>query len=122
VATIEIRGDGAWPHEMKRVFTQPIDDTVRVVALRPVSGPPDASVRLMAIGADGSRRPIARLQLRPEWPRRYAFVTPLVVAKGSRIEATVTASYGRSWMTLTGDRGIGPDEGGPFRLLLEVLR
>jgi hypothetical protein len=122
VAAIEIRGDGDWPHEMKRVFTQPIDDTVRVVALRPVSGPPDASVRLMAIGADGSRRPIARLQLRPEWPRRYAFVTPLVVAKGSRIEATVTASYGRSWMTLTGDRGIGPDEGGPFRLLLEVLR
>jgi hypothetical protein len=122
VSAIEIHGDGDWPHEMKRVFTQPIDNTVRVVALRPISGPPDAGVRLAVIAADGSRHPLARLQLRPEWPRRYAFVTPLVLTKGSRVEATVTASYGRSWMTLTGDRGVGPTEGGPFRLLLEIIR
>jgi hypothetical protein len=122
VEAIDLRGDGEWPHEMMRVFTQPIDETVRLVALRPVSGPADAGVRLELIAADGSRTPLARLQLRQQWARRYVFVTPVVLPKGSRVEATVMASYGLSWMTLTGDRPVGPTEGGPFRLALEIIR
>jgi hypothetical protein len=122
VHAVELLGGGDWPLEIDRVFTKSITRQARLVAVRPVSGPLDGSVRLTIIRPDGSLMPLARLQLRPEWIRRYAFVTPIALAKGSRIEAKATASYGLAWMTLTGDRGVGPNVGGPLRIDFDLTQ
>ena len=122
VRSITIEGAGDWPYGATRVFTQVFDAPVRIAALRPVSGPIDSRAALALIGPDGRRVPLARLVLRPEWPRRYVFDRPIAVAAGSRIEAAVTASYGVAWATLTDDRGVGPIEGSIFRLVLESIR
>jgi hypothetical protein len=120
VRSIEIGGEGEWPFGSERVFTHAIDRAVQAVALRPISGPADATVRLTLVASDGSRTPLARMQLRHEWPRRYVFAAPVALPAGSRIEVHVSASRGMLWETLTGDRPIGPLEGRLFRFVLEA--
>ena len=63
--------DGPWDAE--RVFSEPVDRTIRALALRPVSGPAGAAVTLVIVAPDGSRKPLIRIRLRQRWPRRYVF-------------------------------------------------
>src|SRR5258708_3234270 len=79
VRELEIRGDGDFPFDVTRTFTQRVDRTVRVAALRPVSGPMDATVALTAVPPGGYRTPIPRLQLRPGCLPRYRFAPPTVL-------------------------------------------
>jgi len=77
---------------------------MRVVALRPVSGPSGTIARLSVIEADGSRRDFARLQLQNDWRRRYVFATPMTLAARSRLEISITPSDSRLWASLTDER------------------
>jgi hypothetical protein len=122
VSEITVAGGGDWPFERTQVFTQDVDAPVRIVAVRPISGPTDGRVALTIVHPDGRRVPLARLGLRPEWPRRYIFATPVAVAAGSRIEAAVTPSFGVALASLTGDRGVGHASGGSLRVVLETIR
>jgi hypothetical protein len=101
---------------------RPIDRRVRAVAIRPVGGPADAHVQFTVIAANGSRASLLALQLRPEWPRRYVFVAPLTIERGSRIEATIALPRPLLWRSLTGDRPapIGDDQ--EFHATLEIIR
>jgi hypothetical protein len=100
----------------------PIARAARLVAIRPISGPIDAMVRVVLTEGGTSRTPIARLQLRQEWPRRYVLQSPIALPAGSRIELTVTSSQGWVWDTLIDERAIGDREGGPLRIALETVR
>lgn len=122
VGEIRLEGGGDWPFDSTQVFTQSVSAPVRLVAIRPLGGALDGRVALTLVGSDGRRTPLATLVLKPEWPRRYVFDTPIPIAAGSRIEAAVTSSYGLSLMTLTGDRGVGPKDGGPLRILIETIQ
>jgi hypothetical protein len=115
-----IAGDGVFRVDQPRVVSQPVARTVRALALRPVSGPVDAIVALDIVGADGERRPLARLQLRTDWPRRYIFATPVTLTAGSRIEARVSRRDPVVWSALTGDVGIPAIEN-PMRIVIECV-
>jgi len=121
VGEFSVEGSGTWPYGTTLVFMRPVDAPLRIAAIRPVSGPIDGRVAVTVITPTGDRVPLARVVLRPEWPRRYAFITPIAVRAGSRIEAAVTASYGVAMATLTGERPVGPSDGGPFRFVLETV-
>jgi hypothetical protein len=86
--------------------TQPvttrIDRESRGLAVRPVAGPSGTSVQLTAIQPDRSRTVIARVQFRDRWERRYVFVSPLPLPRGTIIEATSTPPL-ISWTSLTGE-------------------
>lgn len=122
VGEIRLEGGGEWPFDSTQVFSQVVSAPARIVAIRPLGGALDGRTALTLVGADGRRTPLATLVLRPEWPRRYVFDTPIPMTAGSRIEAAVTSSYGLSLMTLTGDRGVGPKDGGPLRILIETIQ
>jgi hypothetical protein len=120
VSSVMLEGAGEFPWGSDRVFTQALDRDVRLVAVRPVGGPADATVRLAVLAPDGTRTPLATLVLRPDWQRRYVFASAIPIAAGHRLEARVTPSSGFIWSTLTGDRNVGPSDGGPLRLAFEV--
>jgi hypothetical protein len=115
-------GDAAdTPFGSSRVVSQRIDRNLLLVSVRPIGGPAGAMARIVIVGADGARTPVMRLQLRPDWPRRYALASPLQIARGSLVELTVTASEAAIWETLTGDRPADPGDGGPLRIALETV-
>jgi hypothetical protein len=122
IGEIAVVGGGEWRFNETSVFTAPVVLPSRIVAIRPVTGAVDGRVELTVVSPIGRRTPLAVVVLRPEWPRRYIFDNPIFVEPGSRLEATVTPSYGISWNSLTGDRGVGPKDGGPLRLLVETLQ
>jgi hypothetical protein len=115
-----IEGSGVFRVDQTRVISRRIERTVRALALRPVSGPVDAIVALDIVGTDGERRPLARLQLRANWPRRYIFTTPVTLPAGARIDARVSRRDPMMWSTLTGDGGI-PAAEDPLRIAIEII-
>jgi hypothetical protein len=112
VRTLEFSPDGSRPE------IRPLQRRVRAVAIRPISGPPGTQVRLTVIAPDGSRKELARLEIQNHWGRRYVFVTPVILAAGNRIEASVIPSDGPLWTSFSGEL-TGPE--GPIRLALEFV-
>jgi hypothetical protein len=121
VQTAVIGDDADTPFGSSRVITQAIDRASRIVSVRPISGPRDATARLVIVDPNGARTSIMRLTLRDEWPRRYVLAAPIRVPGGSRVEVTVTASPAAIWETLTGDRPAPPAAGGPLRIAIETV-
>jgi hypothetical protein len=122
VEEISVTGEGRWLYAEPEIFLRPIGSRVEIVAIRPVGGSLDGQVTLTVVAPGGQRRPLASATLRPEWPRRYIFETPIVVEAGSQIEARVTPSFGAAWSSLTGDRDPAQGAGGPLRVVVESIR
>jgi hypothetical protein len=89
-----VEGGHAFGHDVAAAMT--------LVAVRQVSGPPDATAALTLIAPDGSRTPLMQMTIRPQWPRRYVFAQPVRLARGSRIEVRVTAAQTMLWESLLG--------------------
>jgi hypothetical protein len=121
VQALEIGDAAATPFGSSRVIAHRIDRDARIVSVRPISGPPDATARIVIVDAKGVRTPVMRLQLRTDWPRRYALASPIRLPRGSVVELTVTASQAEIWETLTGDRPVDATSGGPLRIALETV-
>jgi L,D-peptidoglycan transpeptidase YkuD (ErfK/YbiS/YcfS/YnhG family) len=88
---------------VERPATHRFARAVRMIALRPISGPSGAVVHLAVVRADGSRTPLGRMQLRDGWIRRYVFQAAVTIPAGTRIEMSVTRTDNELWMSLTGD-------------------
>jgi len=69
-------------------FAKTLADDVRAVALSPDSVPPNITLQVQAVGPDGSRTPMIRLNTRADWDRRYWFEKPITLARGTKIEVT----------------------------------
>jgi len=121
IRTITLTGIGEFPFGTDRTFSVNAGRAMRLVALRPVSGPVDATVHLTIVSPSGNRTPLAILTLRKDWGRRYVFTSPIHVERNARIEARVTPSAGVIWGSLTGDAPIGPTEGGALKLIVEGM-
>lgn len=101
--------------------TQPVTTRIsrdsRAVAVRPIAGPSGTSVELTAIHPDRSRVVLARLQFRDRWERRYVFVSPVPLVRGTIVEATMTPPM-ISWTSLTGEPFGTPGE---TRVAIDVV-
>ncbi len=95
-----------------------VDRPLQVVAVRAMSGPSGAWVRLVLVAPDGARQPLARLEIRPEWNRRYVFSKPVILTAGSRIETSLVPSADTLWTSLIGER---PGSADHLRVVLEVV-
>jgi hypothetical protein len=118
--TLEIGDAGAVAFQSSRVITRRIAGDTHLVSVRPITGPPGATARIVIVDAKGLRTPIMRVQFRSEWPRRYALAMPVRIPRGSVVELTVTASQAALWETLTGDRPVDA-AGSPLRIALETV-
>jgi hypothetical protein len=79
-----------------------VDRRSHAVAIRPISGPSGAWIRLSVVEADGSRKDLARIQLRDGWERRYVFDSPVLLEPRNRIAVSLMPSEGGLWTSLTG--------------------
>jgi hypothetical protein len=89
--------------EPSRPETHTLRGRARAVAIRPIGGPSGSWVRFTAIGADGARTELARLQIQRAWTRRYVFDTPVTIPAGNKIEVSVIPSESQQWTVLTGE-------------------
>lgn len=112
IQTIQLTADSA----PSKSFT--ITRAANLLAVRPVDGDTGATVVLTRVGRDQSRHEIARVQLQPEWSRRYVFSTPILMPPGNKIEVSVISSMASLWATLTGEQ---PGKPGPARVVLEFV-
>jgi hypothetical protein len=67
-----------------------VDQDVRALALYPDSGMAGARVKVVATRPDGSRVDLIAFHPRPDWVRRYWFVEPIALPRGTRIDVTTT--------------------------------
>jgi hypothetical protein len=102
-------------------FTQTIDRQLQLVAIRAEGGPPNLTVQAVAVAPGGSRTPLIRMVVRPEWPRQYAFASPVRLAQGSRIEVTTTPSDASLWESITGEPPAPAETAKPLTLALSVV-
>lgn len=110
--SIELRAEAGSRTEQR------IDRGLRLIALRPISGPSGAWIQLTVIDAAGTKNTLARIQMQSEWPRRYVFESAIAVQPGNKIEISVTPSGASLWSSLTGDR---IDPAGAARIALEFV-
>jgi hypothetical protein len=101
--------------------TYDVPAAMTLVALRPVSGPPEATATLTVIAPDGSRSPLLRMTIRPQWPRRYVFARSIRLARGSRIEVRVTAAQTTLWESLLGGATSGRNSSNPVSIAIETV-
>ena len=90
----------------------------RLVAVRPISGPSGSIVRISVVLAKGGRRELARLQMQPDWNRRYVFRTPETLDADSRLEVSVEASSAPLWTALTSEKS---DPDSAVRIAIEFV-
>jgi hypothetical protein len=88
--------------EAARETILPVDRRSLAVAIRPITGPSGAWIRISVIEGNGSRKDLARIQLREGWERRYVFETPVLLEPQSRMAVSVIPSEGGLWASLTG--------------------
>jgi hypothetical protein len=67
-------------------FSAAVDHDVRVLAFRPDPSLSNVGLEVDTVSAEGTRAPLIRLAVRPNWARRYWFEQPITLRKGTRIE------------------------------------
>lgn len=113
IETLEFRSEPGTPSVRR------IAKPVRALAVRPISGPSGARVRIRAIAADGSTEDLAIILMQKDWQRRYVFATPVALAAGHTIVVSVIPSQGQLWESLTGE---APEPDGPIRIAIEYAK
>ena len=117
----EVVLEGPGPSGVDGAFSYDVAAGMTLVALRPVNGPPEATVALTVIAPDGSRSPLVRMTIRPGWPRRYVFARPIRLDRGSRIEGRVTAAQTMLWESLLGNPMVAASGSVPIKVAIEVV-
>jgi hypothetical protein len=74
----------------RRHISQPLPDSVQVLAIYPNEHPANAGIVVAAVGPDGARRELIAFHPLRDWARRYWFQEPISLARGTRLETTVT--------------------------------
>jgi hypothetical protein len=68
-------------------FSRIVDEDLQALAVYPDSGLANVDLRVEAIRPDGSQVELIRFRPQPDWARRYWFEHPILLPRGSRIEA-----------------------------------
>lgn len=100
---------------------QLLTKNVRVVSFRPIQGPADAIARVVAVATSGARTSLLRLQLRPDWPRRYVLTTPLPLPRGTVLDVSVVRARADVWQTLIETPASVAASSNSFRGAIEVV-
>jgi hypothetical protein len=116
-------GSDAGKDHQTMTFSRTLDEDVRALALSPDEVPDNITLQVEAVRPDGSRAPMIRLAGRPDWSRRYWFMQPLTLPRGTRIEVTanledpdlMAAAFG-------GPTGAKASGTASLRLTLDVIR
>jgi hypothetical protein len=83
-------GPGLQVNASRRYFSQPLTSDARALAIYPNEHPANAGIVVAAVGPDGARRELIAFHPQRDWTRRYWFREPISLARGTRLETTVT--------------------------------
>ena len=82
-------------------FGRTLDEDVQALAIYPGNDIDKASVVVTAVTPNGSRRELIAFHPRAGWSRRYWFRQPIALARGTRLDATVTLDDQASLLPLS---------------------
>jgi hypothetical protein len=71
-------------------FSRVVEEDVHAIALYPDSHLANVGLRVEALRPDGSRVELIQFHPQPDWARRYWFVHPIALPRGTRLEAVAT--------------------------------
>ena len=72
--------------DRRLTFSRTLESDVRALAVAPEQVPANISLQVEAVLPNGSRTPMIRLNTRADWDRRYWFVEPITLPKGTKVE------------------------------------
>jgi len=67
-------------------FSQTLEQGANGLAISPDRVPDNVTLQVEAVRPDGTRTPLVRFTTQPDWQRRYWFVQPVGLPKGTNIE------------------------------------
>jgi hypothetical protein len=102
-------------------FSRTLTEDVKALAVRPEALTTVVGVQVEAILPDGSRVPLVRGTLRPQWAQRYWLDRPLAIPKGSRIDVTLTPGGDDLQPPAASPAVDEPPGRSPVRLVLNVV-
>ena len=82
--------DAALPKPQRLSFSRMVEEDLQALALYPDNGLAGVDLHVEAIRPDGSHVELIRFRPQPDWARRYWFARPIVLPRGSRIDAVAT--------------------------------
>jgi hypothetical protein len=83
-------GDSSPALPRRLSFSRTVEADLQVLALYPDGGLANVDIHVKAIRPDGSQVELIRFRPQPDWARRYWFERPIVLPRGSRIEAVAS--------------------------------
>jgi hypothetical protein len=83
-------GAGASPQGRRLSFTHIVESDVRALAVHPGEGLANTNVAVTAIAPDGTRQMLIDFTPRADWLRRFWFREPVALARGTRLEISVS--------------------------------
>jgi hypothetical protein len=83
-------GDSSPAQPRQLTFSRVVEEDLQALALYPDSGLAHVDLRVDATRPDGSHIELIRFRPQPDWARRYWFVRPIALPRGSRIDAIAT--------------------------------
>jgi hypothetical protein len=105
----------------RRQFSDAIPDDVRALAIYPGNVPLNAGVVVAAIAPDGSRHELIAIHPQRDWARRYWFREPILLARGTRLESTITVDDETPALPLSQGPTSAPADSSPVSLTLNVI-
>ena len=120
-------GDAAADAQSRTIaFTHVLAADVEALAVRAPIDEPNVNLQVEAVRPDGSRVPVIRFVTRPNWNGRYWFDRPLMLPRGTRIEAVGIfkgpdeAGLGAATPSMP-PGGVRAADHGPLRLMFDVV-
>jgi hypothetical protein len=103
------------------VFGRPLDRDVRALAIYPATGVAGMRVKVDARRPDGSRVDLIAFHPRPDWARRYWFVEPIALPRGTNIGVSVTVDDESPALPLSVAPSAKRNESSNVRVMLNVI-
>jgi hypothetical protein len=102
-------------------FGRPLDRDVRALAIYPESSVAGMRVKVDARRPDGSRVDLIAFHPRPDWSRRYWFVEPIALPRGTNIGVSATVEDESPLLPLSVAPGAKRSESSRVRVTLNVI-
>jgi hypothetical protein len=103
------------------VFGRPLDRDVRALAIYPETGVAGMRLKIDARRPDGSRVDLIAFHPRPDWARRYWFVEPIALPRGTNIGVSLTVDDESPTLPLSVAPGAKRNESSSVRVILNVI-
>jgi hypothetical protein len=105
----------------RRQFSDVLTEDVRALAIYPSNQPANVAIVVTAVSPTGDRRELIAFHPQRDWARRYWFQQPIALARGTRIESTMSIDDEAPTPSASPGQEAQPPDLSMIRLTLNVI-